>query len=146
MNRLLARLAAIPLYLILHGVWTWACYWTREVRRLWGPLLTVALLIYWRRDLLQDDPYSDLARIVYKLIILTLPILAWHMWRSQIFTYLNFGDWITLSLSAVRRGLKSKDSTQFLGACLVLGLVTLAGAVLIGSLAIAILIAFSLGL
>ena len=127
-------------------LWRDLCYWTREVRRLWGPLLTVALLLYWRKELLEADPYSDLARMVWKIIVMTIPILAWHMWRSQIFHYLNFGNWITFAHSAATRGLESKDSMEFLAACLVVGLVSLAGAVLIGSLAIAILIAFSMGL
>lgn len=149
------------------ALWKDLCYWTREIRRLWGPLLTVALMIYWRKELLEADPYSDLAKMVWKIVVMTIPILAWHMWRSQIFPYLNFGQWIRFALVAVRRGLNLgqddkerhgqedeaqspedllQNSMQFLGACLVIGLVSLAGAVLIGSLAIAILIAFSMGL
>jgi len=148
-------------------IWRDLCYWTREIRRLWGPLLTVALMIYWRKELLEVDPYSDLAKMVWKIVVMTIPILAWHMWRSQIFHYLNFGEWIRFALVAVRRGLNLgqddkenqvqeaedqlpedllRNSMQFLGACLVIGLVSIAGAVLIGSLAIAILIAFSMGL
>lgn len=128
------------------AIWRDLCYWTREIRRLWGPLLTVALMVYWRKELLEADPYSDLAKMVWKIVVMTIPILAWHMWRSQIFPYLNFGQWIRFALDAVKRGLASKDSMEFAGACLVVGLVSLAGAVLIGSLAIAILIAFSMGL
>lgn len=130
----------------ISAVWRGLCYWAREIRRLWGPLLTVALMVYWRKELLEADPYSDPAKIVWKIVVLTVPILAWHMWRSQIFHYLNFGDWISFALKAVDIGLLSKDPMKFLGSCLVIGLVSLAGAVLIGSLAIAILIAFSMGL
>ena len=106
------------------SLWTDLCYWTREVRRLWVPLLAMAIIGYWRRQLLEDDAVSETARILYKVNIVSGGVILAHMLRSQIFYYISLGDLM-----------KNGDPLRFLGAC-----------ILVGMLMLAIILGFSMGL
>ena len=96
--------------------WRDLCYWIREVRRLWVPLLAMVLIAYWRRQLIEDDPTSEMARILYKVNIVSGGVILAHMLRSQIFYYISLGAL-----------LRKKDPLWFLGACILIGLFMLAG-------------------
>jgi len=91
--------------------WRNLCYWVREIRRLWVPLLAMAIIGYWRRQLLEDDAFSETARILYKVNIVSGGVILAHMLRSQIFYYISLGDL-----------LKRKDPLWFLGAAILIGL------------------------
>ena len=91
--------------------WRQLCYWTREVRRLWVPLLAMAAIAYWRRQLIEDDPFSETARILYKVNIVSGGVILAHMLRSQLFYYVKLGELIV-----------QKDPLRFLGACILIGL------------------------
>ena len=128
-------------------IWKDLCYWTREVRRLWVPLLAMAIIGHWRRQLLEDDQFSETARILYKVNIVAGAVVLWHMLRSQILYYVNFGDFFLLVKTVLRLvASKEPDPTKFLGACQLLGLLALSAAVLIGSMAIGIILGFTMGL
>lgn len=92
-------------------IWKDLCYWTREIRRLWVPLLAMAVIAYWRRQLIEDDPVSETARILYKVNIVSGGVVLAHMLRSQLFYYISLGEM-----------LKQKDPLRFLGACILIGL------------------------
>ena len=92
-------------------LWRDLCYWTREVRRLWVPLLAMAVIGYWRRQLVEDDPFSETARILYKVNIVSGGVILAHMLRSQLFYYVKLGELIV-----------QKDPLRFLGACILIGL------------------------
>lgn len=96
-------------------VWSWACYWTREIRRLWVPIAILLIVGYWRRNLIDDDPTSELARLLYKALIVSWAAIGAHMLRSQIFPYINLHELM-----------KNGEPLRFLGACILIGLFTLA--------------------
>ncbi len=91
--------------------WRDLCYWIREVRRLWVPLLAMAIIAYWRRQLIEDDAFSETARILYKVNIVSGGVVLAHMLRSQIFYYISLGDLM-----------KNGEPIRFLGACVLIGL------------------------
>jgi hypothetical protein len=92
-------------------LWRDLCYWTREIRRLWVPLLAMAIIGYWRRQLIEDDAFSETARILYKVNIVSGGVILAHMLRSQIFYYVSLGDLM-----------KNGEPVRFLGACILIGL------------------------
>ena len=92
-------------------LWRDLCYWTREIRRLWVPLLAMAIIGYWRRQLIEDDAFSETARILYKVNIVSGGVILAHMLRSQIFYYISLGEL-----------LKRKDPLWFVGAAILIGL------------------------
>lgn len=91
--------------------WRKFCYSVREVRRLWVPLLAIVIIAYWRRQLIEDDPFSETARILYKVNIVSGGVILAHMLRSQLFYYISLGEL-----------LKRKDPLWFLGASILIGL------------------------
>lgn len=91
--------------------WRQVCYWIREVRRLWVPLLAMAIIAYWRRQLLEDDAFSETARLLYKINIVSGGVILAHMLRSQIFYYISLGDLM-----------KNGEPLRFMGACILIGL------------------------
>ena len=96
---------------VASSLWTDVCYWTREIRRLWVPLMAMAVIGYWRRQLIEDDQFSETARILYKVNIVSGGVILAHMLRSQIFYYINLGE------------LKANgEPLRFLGACILIGL------------------------
>jgi hypothetical protein len=96
---------------LVSTLWCDVCYWVREVRRLWVPLLAMVVIAYWRRQLIEDDPVSEMARILYKVNIVSGGVVLAHMLRSQIFYYWNLGEMT-----------KRSDPLKFLGACILIGL------------------------
>ncbi len=102
----------------------WATYWARELRRLWVPIVAMLVLAYWRRQLIDEHPTSEMARILYKVNIVAGAAILAHVLRSQMFPYLD-----------LRRLLERGEATKFLGAAVLVGLVMLA-----------IILGFTLGL
>ena len=129
------------------SIWKDLCYWTREIRRLWVPLLAMAIIGYWRQQLIEDDPVSETARILYKVNIVAGAVILWHMLRSQILYYVSFGNFFLPVKTLLRLILaKEADPTKFLGACILLGLLALSAAMLISAMAIGVILGFTMGL
>lgn len=97
------------------AAWRDLCYWTREVRRLWVPLVAMTIIGYWRRQLIEDDAFSETARLLYKINIVSGAVVLAHMLRSQIFYYVNLSDLM-----------KNGEPVRFLGACILIGLFMIA--------------------
>ena len=121
-------------------------YWTCEIRRLWVPLLTIALIAWWRWQLIDADPTSSLARTLTKINTLFIGAVIFHIVRRQMFPYLNFGTLLNWLKDTATPLLKSKDPIKVLGACILIGCAWLGACILLGLLASAIIPGFTRGL
>lgn len=84
-------------------------FW-RETRRLWWLLLvlSVAAVLVESRML---HPLSKWALVLFVMLKGTAAAIVWHLWRSQMFPYLD-----------LREALESGDTGRAIGAALVVGL------------------------
>ena len=103
---------------------TWLCYWTRELRRLWVPILVTCLGAYWLEAWMGLYPTANWLRLAYKLNNVAIAVIFAHLTWSQVFYYLDFG---TL--------MQSDQQVKVAGLAIMRGLFYLA-----------VILAFSLGL